>query len=183
MEMDENRRRVSMVHASRAEWAGRAWNYFDPLLSAWDKDFWRPISGIAAALHAEKYREEPETFMRSSVSAADLNARDAALLIKDLRQAGLPTAQALTDYHHRFSFSAVSFVVIFLSLTVAGRFKKNILLLSLLASLGTAVIFYVVEMLSMMSARFGLLPPFWGAWLPVFVCTAAGFFLLRQGKA
>ena len=44
------------------------------------------------------------------------------------------------------------------------------------------MIYYVIEMVSMMSAEVGLLPPFWGAWTPVFVCTAAGFLLLRAAK-
>ena len=175
IELDKERRLLSMIYAPRAEWTGSFWSFANPLYYGWDEEFFRPVADV---IYTEKYREEPEVFRRSSVSAADLNARDAALFIKDLRRAGLPAAPALTDYYHRFSFSAVSFVVIFLSLTVSRRFKKNILFMSLLASLGTAVIFYVIEMLSMMSARAGLLPPFWGAWMPVFVCTTAGFFLL-----
>ncbi|MCL1814427.1 MAG: LptF/LptG family permease [Treponema sp.] len=174
IEMDQDRRLLSMIYAPKAEWTGNTWSFSSPLSYRWDQGFLRPT----AAVNLEKYREEPEAFRRSSVSPADLNARDTALLIKDLRRAGLPVASVLTDYHHRFSFSSVSFVIIFLSLTVSGSFKKNILLMSLLASLGTAVIFYVIEMLTMMSARSGLLPPFWGAWTPIFICTAAGFFLL-----
>jgi lipopolysaccharide export system permease protein len=177
IELNEDRRLHSITYAPRAEWSGSGWNFFDPLHYTWDQGFLRPLS---TEFNSGKYQEEPETFRRSSVSAEDLNARDAAMLIKDLRRAGLPVASALTDYHHRFSFSAVSFVVIFLSLTVSGRLKKNTLLLSLLASLGTAVIYYVIEMVSMMSARSGLLHPFWGAWTPVFVCTIAGFVLLKN---
>ncbi|MCL1929261.1 MAG: LptF/LptG family permease [Treponema sp.] len=186
IELDEKRKLNSMVYASRAEWQGDSWLFVSPVLYNWDKGFLRPSnadSGKIAGHLAEKYREDPETFRRSSVVASDLNTRDAAMLIKDLRRAGLPTSAALADYYHRFSFSAVSFVVIFLSLTVSGRFKKNILLLSLLASLGTAVIYYVIEMLSMMSAQAGIMHPFWGAWTPVFVCTAAGFFLLRSAES
>ena len=182
IELDENRKLETMAYAPRAEWNEDSWLFSSPILYTWDKGFLRPSnmnSEKIASILAEKYREEPETFRRSSVVASDLNARDVAMLIKDLRRAGLPTASARADYYHRFSFSAVSFVVIFLSLTVSGRFKKNILLLSLLASLGTAVIYYVIEMLSMMSAQAGIVPPFWGAWTPVLVCTAAGFFLLR----
>ena len=179
IEMNENKRLHSILYAPRAEWTGSGWNFSGALYYAWDQGFLRPLS---AEINTEKYREEPETFRRSSVSAEDLNARDAAMLIRDLRRAGLPVASALTDYHHRFSFSAVSFVVIFLSLTVSGRFKKNTLLLSLLASLGTAVIYYVIEMLSLMSARSGILNPLWGAWLPVLVCTAAGFILLKTAE-
>ena len=185
IELDNNKKLKIMVNASRAEWIEGTWSFYDPFIYRWDKGFLRPASVTAKeelkAL-SEKYREEPDTFRRSSVSASDLNARDAAMLIKDLKRAGLPVSSALADYHHRFSFSAVSFVVIFLSLTVSGGFKKNILLLSLLASLGTAVIYYVIEMLSMLSAQTGLVPPFWGAWTPVIVCTAAGFFLLRFSK-
>jgi len=176
VELDENKRLHSIVYASRAEWNGTAWVFSNPILYRWVDGFLRPTT----VLDTERYREAPETFRRSAVSPADLNARDAAGLIKDLRKAGLPINSALVDYHHRFSFSTVSFVVMFLSLTVSGKFKKNIMLLSLLASLGTAVIFYVIEMITMMSARVGLLPPFLGAWIPVFVCTAAGFILVSK---
>ena len=184
IELDENRKLKSTVYSSRAEWTDDAWSFTNPLIYRWDKGFLRPknASKEEAAELSEKYREDPETFRRSSVSPADLNARDVAGLIKDLRRAGLPVSSALANYHHRFSFSAVSFVVIFLSLSVSGRFRKNILLLSLLASLGTAVIYYVVEMISMMGAQTGIVPPFWGAWTPVFVCTAAGILLLRSAK-
>jgi lipopolysaccharide export system permease protein len=175
IELDENNRLVSMVFSSKAIWEGTSWTFTNPILYRWDNGFLRPTSNVETA----RYHEDPGTFRRSAVSPADLNARDTALLIKDLKKAGLPVTKALADYHHRFSFSAVSFIVIFLSLTVSGKFKKNILLLSLLASLGTAVIFYVIEMITMMAAREGLLPPFMGAWIPVFVCSiAAGFILV-----
>jgi lipopolysaccharide export system permease protein len=174
IELDENNKIVSMISSSKATWSGEAWEFTNPILYRWDTGFLRPTTKV----DMERYKEDPGTFRRSAVSAADLNARDAALHIKDLKKAGQPVRSALVDFHHRFSFSAVSFVVIFLSLTVSGRFKKNILLLSLLASLGTAVIFYVIEMITMMAARVGLLPPFLGAWIPVFVCTAGAGFIL-----
>ena len=185
IELDHSRKPATIVYAQKAEWQEDSWLFTSPILYTWDKGFLRPsVTGAEEinAIASEKYREEPETFRRSSVDASELNARDAAMLIKDLRRAGLSVSSAMADYYHRYSFSAVSFVVIFLSLTVSGRFKKNILLLSLLASLGTAVIYYVIEMLSMMSAQAGIVPPFWGAWTPVFACTAAGFFLLRAAK-
>lgn len=174
IELDENNHTVSMVFSSKAVWEEESWTFTNPILYRWDNGFLRPTT----KLETSRYREEPETFRRGAVSATDLNARDLALHIKDLKRAGIPFTEALVDYFHRFSFSAVSFIVMFLSLTVSGRFKKNILLLSLLASLGTAVVFYVIEMITMMAARVGLLPPFWGAWIPVFVCTSAGVVLL-----
>jgi lipopolysaccharide export system permease protein len=112
----------------------------------------------------------------------ELPARDARLLVRDLRTAGLPFIEALTDYHHRFSFSSAPFVVMILSVSMGGRFRKNVLLMSLLSSLGAAVLYYVMEMISMMMARLGYLPPLAGAWFPVAVFVAAGILLLRNAK-
>ncbi|MDR0600563.1 MAG: LptF/LptG family permease [Treponema sp.] len=180
IEFDQNKSVLFIISADRALWTDDSyWSFVNPLIYDWgDQGFFRPREYTETG----SYTEEPDTFKRSSVSAADLNARDAGLLIKDLKRAGLPSVSAQADYHHRFSFSAVSFVVIFLSVTMSGRFKKNILLLSLLASLGVAAIYYVIEMISMMGARVGLVSPVLGAWFPVFVCTAAGLLLLRYGK-
>ena len=185
IQLDENGKLNTLVHAPRAEWNERSWLYLNPVLYNWEKGLFRPSTAdpIKIASHlSEQYREEPETFRRSAISASDLKIREAAIHIKDLRRAGLPTASALTEFHRRFSFSAVSFVVFFLSITVSGRFKKNILLLSLIASLGTAVTYYVIEMLSIMIAQIGIISPVLGAWIPVFVCTAAGFCMLQNSK-
>jgi lipopolysaccharide export system permease protein len=174
---DENRSFISIIRAPRADWNGNEWVLINPVAYEMRDGFLRP--GI---LSDARYDENPEIFKRSTVAAAELNAREAALLIHDLREAGLPVLEAEADYHHRFSFSSVSFVVVFLSVTLGGRFRKNILLMNLLASLGTAVLYYVVEMITMMSARLGLLPPVMGAWIPVLVCLTGGFFLLRYAK-
>ena len=185
IELDENQKLNSMVFASKAAWQEDSWSFSDPILYNWDKNFLRPSNTDTDRITAfltERYREKPETFRRISVVASDLNARDIKILVKDLRRAGLPVSSALAEYHRRFSFSAASFVMILLSLSAFGRFKKNILLLSLFASLGTAVVYYVIEMLSMMCAQAGILNPFLGAWIPVFGCTAAGFLLLRFVK-
>jgi lipopolysaccharide export system permease protein len=76
----------------------------------------------------------------------------------------------------------VSFVVMILSISMGGRFKKNILLMSLLSSLGSAVIFYVMEMITMMMAKLGYIPPVYGAWFPVAAFIIIGIFLLRGAK-
>jgi lipopolysaccharide export system permease protein len=102
--------------------------------------------------------------------------------VTDLKNAGLPFTEALADYYHRFSFSAVSFIVMVLSVSMGGRFKKNILLMSLLTSLVATVVFYVMEMISMMMARLGYIPPIVGAWFPIVFFTVVGLLLLRGAK-
>ncbi|MDR1505716.1 MAG: LptF/LptG family permease [Treponema sp.] len=178
IELDENNAFKSLVRAWKAEWDGTAWELSGPASYQYRDGFVKMTEGEERG----KFTADPEMFWRSSIAPEDLKARDAALHITDLKNSGLPSASAKADYHHRFSFSTVCFVVIFLSVTLGGRFKKNILLLNLLASLGVAAVFYVIEMVTMMSARVGILPPVMGAWIPVFACTAAGVFLLCYAK-
>ena len=177
IELEEHRLHA-IFHAPMAQWNGNAWSFSEPISYAWDNGFLRPVT----VYNTDRFREEPEIFRRGSIAPEDLKIRDLRLLIRDLNRAGLPTASAITDLYQRFSFPAVSFIVIVISLAVSGRFKKNILLLSLLASLGTAVIFYVIRMLTVMSAQSGIITPFWGAWTPVLVCTAAGIIMLKRSK-
>jgi lipopolysaccharide export system permease protein len=178
IELDENNRFSSLVRAGKAEWNGSSWSLSGSVAYEYRGEFIKMLP-----LEEDgRFNADPEIFRRGAIAPEDLKVHDAALLIRDLRNAGLPFISAKTDYYHRFSFSTISFVVVFLSVTLGGRFKKNILLMNLLASLGTAAVFYVIEMVTMMSARVGILPPFIGAWTPVFVCVAAGFFLLRYAK-
>jgi lipopolysaccharide export system permease protein len=65
---------------------------------------------------------------------------------------------------------------------MGGRFKKNILLMSLSMSLIATVIFYVMEMISMMMAQLGYIPPMAGAWFPILTFTVIGLLLLRSAK-
>jgi lipopolysaccharide export system permease protein len=170
---------LSLIRAPRAVWTGEYWSFSLAVIYSWDGQFLR-VRSLEDSV--DTYREHPEAFRRSAVDAEDLPAKDAAALVRDLKTAGLPFIGALADYYHRFSFSAVSFVVMFLSISMGGRFKKNILLMSLLASLVASVVFYVMEMISMMMARLGYIPPLVGAWFPIIVFSTLGLILLQSAK-
>jgi lipopolysaccharide export system permease protein len=168
----------ALIRALSASWTGEYWDLSNALVYRWE-------GGILRSGPLEKtdvYREHPDTFRRSAVEVESLPAREAALLVGDLKRAGLPYTGALSNFHRRFSFSSVSLVVIILSVSMGGRFKKNILLMSLLASLVTSVVFYVTEMISMMMARLGYIPPVLGAWIPVGIFVCSGVVLIRGAK-
>ena len=178
IEQDDEGNLISLIRAQRAHWREYYWDLVSAIVYRWD-------DGILRFQHmpfTDEFREEPETFRRNLVNIEELHFQDARLLIEDLRIAGLPFVSALVDYHHRFSFSAVSLVVIMLSISMGGRFRKNILLMSLFASIAAAVVFYVIEMLTMMMARMGYIPPIIGAWFPVFIFVIIGFLLLKTAK-
>jgi lipopolysaccharide export system permease protein len=56
------------------------------------------------------------------------------------------------------------------------------MLMSLLTSLGSAVVFYVIEMITMMMGRLGYIPPAVGAWFPVIVFITLGLLMVRGAK-
>jgi lipopolysaccharide export system permease protein len=169
---------ISLIRSPRAAWNGEYWEFVNAVIYRWEQGLLR----VRSLPETDVYREQPDTFRRNAVRVEELSARDAGLLVKDLKNAGLPFIEALADYYHRFSFATASLVVMILSISMGGRFRKNILLMSLLTSLGSAVVFYVMEMISMMMARLGYIPPLVGAWFPVLTFIIAGVLLLRNAK-
>ncbi|MDR0554737.1 MAG: LptF/LptG family permease [Treponema sp.] len=169
---------LSLIRAPRAVWGGEYWIFSNPLIYAWEGNRLqvRPLEETTA------YREHPDTFRRSAVDVESLHAGDALLLVNDLKKAGLPYIPALADYYHRFSFSATPFLVIILAISMGGRFRKNVLLMSLLTSLMVTVGFYVTEMVTMMMGKLGYIPPLAGAWFPVLLFVVIGLILLKGAK-
>ena len=178
VEQDSQGEFISLIRSQRAVWTGEYWDFVNPIIYYWDDGLLR--SGNLPP--TDEYREQPETFRRSAVKAEELSAMEVRLLVKDLMAAGLPYIEAQAEFYHRFSFSTVSLIVMILSISMGGRFRKNILLMSLLASLSAAVVFYVIEMITMMMAKLGYIPTPVGAWFPVVIFIALGLLLLRGAK-
>jgi lipopolysaccharide export system permease protein len=178
VEQNERGEFISLIRSPRAVWNGEYWELENAVIYQWEQGMLR----VRSLPETDAYREQPDTFRRNAARVEELSARDAGLLAKDLKNAGLPFIEALADYYHRFSFATTSLVVMILSISMGGRFRKNILLMSLLTSLGSAVIYYVMEMISMMMAKLGYIPPFVGAWFPVLTFIITGVLLLRNAK-
>ena len=178
IEQDEVGHIISVIRAPQAVWNSDHWVFVSPVIYEWRDGilYFRNFGSTT------EFREDPDIFRRNMVNPEELRVREARLLVDDLRATGLPFTNALANYYHRFSFATVSFVVIILSISMGGRFKKNILLMSLLSSLVAAVVFYVVEMISMMLAQSGYIYPLIGAWFPVMLFIVIGLLLLRSAK-
>ena len=178
VEQDSRGDLISIVRSRRATWFGSYWDLIDPVIWTWEQGLLK----IMPLPPTYDYTEHPDTFRRSAVKAEELPFLEERLLIEDLKAAGLPYIEAQADYYHRISFSTVSFIVMILSVSMGGRFRKNILLMSLLTSLGAAVVFYVIEMITMMMAKLGYIPALIGAWFPVIIFITLGLLMLRSAK-
>lgn len=126
--------------------------------------------------------ETPDTFKNISVSVEEVSTAEAREYIAKLKRTGLPHAEAASLYHKKFAFPLITFIAVFLSIGLAGKSRKNILLVSLVSCVSAAVAFYVTQMVTMLLSQFGYISPFAGAWIPVFLFTGISIVLLRFAR-
>ena len=180
IEMDENGNFVSRIRAPSASWSGSYWIFNNAVIYKYqDGEDFLSVSPFG---HSTLYDEHPDIFRRSAVNVEDLPVREAGLLVQDLRAAGLPYTHVQANYFQRYSFAVTPLIVMILSISMSGRFKKNILLMSLAASIGVGVVYYVAEMLFMTMAGLNYISPLVGAWFPVLLFLVIGMLLLRGAK-
>ena len=94
----------------------------------------------------------------------------------------MPDTEPLSVYYQNFAFPFSLFIVVFLSIGLSGKTRKNVMLISLASCVSAAVIYYVFQMVTMLMAKFGILSPFLGAWLPVFLFVVISLFLLKYAR-
>ncbi|WP_303920425.1 LptF/LptG family permease [Treponema berlinense] len=126
--------------------------------------------------------EIPETFRNNTTSVETVDTREAKEYIDHLRRVGLPYNEPLSVYYQKFAFPFILFIVVFLSIGLSGKTRKNVMLISLASCVSAAVIYYVFQMVTMLMAKFGILSPFLGAWLPVFLFVVISLFLLKYAR-
>ncbi|QTQ13655.1 YjgP/YjgQ family permease [Treponema parvum] len=130
----------------------------------------------------ERLTEPPETFRNNTVSMEEVNTREARQYLAHLKRTGLPSAEARSVYYKKFAFPFIVFIVVFLSVGLSGKTRKNVLLVSLFLCIGAAVLFYVTQMITMLLAKFGYIPPVLGAWFPVFLFVILSAVLLKYSR-
>ena len=123
--------------------------------------------------------EPPETFRNNTISVETATVAESKVYIKRLQKAGLPFSEALSQYYNKFSFPFVVLIVAFLSIGISGKSQRNVFVISLTLSLGMAVLFYITQMITMLMAKFGALPPLVGAWAPVVIFIGISVVLLK----
>ena len=131
----------------------------------------------------ERFDAGPDFFQRRDRDMESLTVGEARQWLESLRRSGRPTYRAaLTEYYSRFAFALTPFIVSLISCAIRNRLKKNIILMSLLASLVLSVMYYVADMVLGLFAKQGIIVPTVGAWGAVLVFFALGVILLRFAR-
>jgi lipopolysaccharide export system permease protein len=172
---------VARIEAAVARWDGSRWVFSTV------KRFERQGDGSWTELSYGSWTsasldEKPDAFKSQNRDLAEMSASELGTYVAFLRRAGLPYAAALAERHKRFSFSLTPIVVVLLAGASGGRFRKNVLLASLLTSLVAATLYYVAQMITMLLAKTGAIEPWLGAWAPLVIFIAAGALLFKTAR-
>ncbi|NLC93605.1 MAG: YjgP/YjgQ family permease [Treponema sp.] len=132
--------------------------------------------------YVEKLTESYEIFKRTDIKIEAVNIHDAKIYIEHLKKAVLPYQTELSEYYKKFAFPCIVFIVVFLAIGLTGKTKKNVLLISLASSVFADVLFYVLQMVTMIMASKSMISPFWGAWFPVFLFVIASIILVKFSR-
>ena len=126
--------------------------------------------------------EPPETFKNFEINVEEVDTKTAREYIELLQRSGLPSSEALSVYYKKYSFPSVIFLVVFLSIGLSCKSRKNVLLVSLILCVCAAVAFYVLQMITMYLAKFGYIPAITGGWFPVVLFTLISIVLMKFAK-
>jgi len=181
IERDAQGEPISRTEAATAHWDGGRWTFgrvrrFEKASDgSWsDKSF--------GTWSLDRFDEKPDAFQSQNRDLSELSAKELGVYVSFLRRAGLPFAAAQAEENKRYSFAFTPIVVVLLAGAAGGRYRKNVLLASLLTSLIAATMYYVAQMITMLLAKTGAIDPRIGAWAPLVVFITAGVLLFRTAR-
>ena len=179
---DEEKNLQAIIYSNIAEWNAdeMVWKLQSPI------QYVPKENGIVITDIDDKFTsqltESYEIFRKTNVDVQSVTARDAKIYIDHLKKAGLPYNEELSEYYKKYAFPFIIFIVVFLSIGLTGKTRKNVLLISLASCITASVLFYVTMMVTMVLAKHGYISAFMGAWFPVIFYTIASIILLKYSK-
>ena len=182
LERGENNGFVARIDADWAEWNGSHWVLHNSRRYMWEEGEQTVVLKHRSLEEAAELSEPPQTFRKTTRDVEEMKSGEARQWIDKLKRAGLPYRGALTEYYKKFFFAASPFIVVLIAAGMGGRFKRNVLLMNLLTALLVSVIYYVMQMVAIILAKNGLLPPLAGAGLSFVLFLAIGALTLRTAR-
>ena len=178
----EDRELLAIINSKQAVWneAQKHWDLEDPVQYEMINNTLE-ITNVKSE-YTDLLTESYEIFRKTNVDVQSVSAAEAKVYIQHLKKAGLPYNQELSEYYKKFAFPFIVFIVVFLSVGLTGKTRKNVLLISLASCIGASVLFYVTMMVTMVLAKHGYISAFSGAWSPVIFFTIISVVLLKYAR-
>ncbi|MBN1524399.1 MAG: LptF/LptG family permease [Spirochaetales bacterium] len=176
------RQTKKIIYADSARWNQSAWILSNCYVYEQDDVKGHYVAKRIGNYTAIEIRKTPENIQMTVRKVEEMDIGTAAKWIDELKESGLPSIAAQTDFFNKFSYALRVFIVTLIAVSIGGAFKKNIMLMCLLVSLGISVIFFVFQLISDAFAKNGFVPPVAGAFLPILVFLILGVYLVRRAR-
>ncbi|MGB4408251.1 MAG: LptF/LptG family permease [Sphaerochaeta sp.] len=169
---DEGGQLQTRIDATSATWDenGRVWTLSDAVIHTIDPKEQRVDSRRENSVVIDSFDLGPRYFRNIS---SDIKTMEISAALDYLKKIHVLNPklwyEASTDFANRVLGSFTPLVLIFIACTINYRYKKNVLLFSIITSLFLAVIYYVVQMMSLIMAKQGVIEPVWGMVIPMIV--------------
>ncbi len=126
---------------------------------------------------------EPRLFRSQNTSVETMDSETAREYLERLRTTDSITWQEkATDYYRRVFAPLAIFVLMFISASMGYRFKKNVLLFSVIQSLSIAVIYYVADMVFSIMGHQGAVSPYSAVIMPIVMTIILSLVLSLLGR-
>ena len=170
------------LDANVAEWSDdkECWIFHNVRVYRWDDEKELYTMNEQHDFADQTYNTMPEAFRNVSRNVEEMEMKTARAWINTLKNAGLPYRDVLTEYLKRFSFTFTPFIVALISISFTGKFRKNVLLMSLLSSMIIAAGYYILQMILVLFAKMGYIHPLIGAWGALASFIVLSIFMLKN---
>jgi lipopolysaccharide export system permease protein len=179
-ERDEQGMIVKKAAAPSAQFEDGTWQFINATIYIRQADGW--IVQKEKRWVDSGFAEPPASFSRPAMDVRFMKYGELQSHIRFLHSAGLPAEEASVELQRRLSFALTPLVVVGLAAVFAGRFRKSVFLLSLLASLSCATLYYVAQMIASLAAKSKMLSPplaVWGVMGLFGIISAVSYFKAR----
>ena len=128
---------------------------------------------------------EPQLFRNVSNEISKMSLRLARAYLSRMKNLNPEEYAKLgTEYYKRLFSCFSPLIMILIACSINYRFKKNVLFFSLVCSIAVAVVYFVVQMMTVMMADQGVIAPQLGTLIPfaviILIATVMGLIMRRQ---
>jgi LPS export ABC transporter permease LptG len=170
------------ISADRAFWDGskNAWVFEGGLeqLAQADEDQCRSF----AQASFQELTEPPSWFVKEEKEYKEMNFRELAHYIREVRASGLDTTPLQVQYYKKFAVPLFAFIMAILSVPFAFLVGNRGAMSGVGISFGIAIAYWVVGTLFEQVGDLNQLPAVMAAWAPDAIFALAGFYFMARMK-
>lgn len=180
--IDENYRMLWRINAAYAQYSKSGWVFYTGIERVWDENG-EIKNEIRFNRKIFSFPDKPAIFKSSEYDIETMNIEEAKDRIALLERLNVEHRKELTNYYKKFSFPFILIIFSIFAIGVSTLSKIYILLTALFLSIAQAIVYYIVQFLILDNLAYtGIITPFMGAWLTLFIFLPISVYLLVTAK-